>query len=88
MALPCCRARCPVCASRDQQDPGGAAEGTVEGRRVVVVDGADPDAAVGQVLDLGGVPSRRGDVPGGDVLLEQALDDEAAEVAGGAGDHD
>jgi len=78
----------PDLAGGNQQDPGGAVERFVEARRVVVVIAADVNAAVGQVLDLGGVPSRRGDLPGGDALLEQALDDEPAELAGGTGDDD
>src|SRR2546430_9222735 len=70
----------PRLARRDEQDPVRAAERGVEAGRVVVVDGQDPHAAVSQVLDLGDVAARRGDVPGRDTPAEQRSEEHTSEL--------
>ena len=54
------------------------------GPRVVAL--ADDDAALDQVGDLDGRAHDGDDVLGGHTLLQQVLDDEAAEVSGRSGD--
>ena len=72
----------------DQQHGGGAAHGVGDGCLVVPVDPADLHATIGEVGEpLRGAPGGA-DVGGGDAALEERLDRETAEVAGGADDGD
>src|SRR5690606_19542058 len=74
--------------SGDQEHGVGALEGLPERDRVIEVGAADVHAAFGEVGEFSGVPAGGGDVPGRVPPLQEGLDDEAAQVAGGTGDDD
>jgi hypothetical protein len=75
-------------AAGDQQQLLRAGERLAQGRLVVEVRTPDDDAALGQVGEGLGPPSGRDDLLGRDAAPQQGLDDQAAQVTGGAGDDD
>jgi hypothetical protein len=84
MTLRCCGTRFPI-SLPDQEQLVDAGEGVLERGRVVVVRSADGDALRGERFGLGGVASNGDDLVRG-YAVEQCLDHEAAQLAGGGGD--
>ena len=74
-------------AARDQQHPVAGPQQPVERLRGVVVRDGEGDSPGGEVAGLGGIAGHRGDLGGRDGG-EQMVDDQAAELAAGAGDND
>ena len=70
----------------DQEQRVHALQAGGEGLGPVVVEGPDGDAAAGEVRDRVRTADQRDDVARGDAEREQMGDDQAAQVAGGAGD--
>ena len=76
-------------AAGDQEHPVGPLERGAQARRVGVVgDGGAHAEGVGQLGEALGVAAGGDDLVGGGAPLQEGLDDEAAEVAGGSGDDD
>src|SRR5690606_790196 len=71
---------------RDQQHAIHADHRIRHRRRLVVVEPNGLHAAGREVGDAPGVARARSDVGCGDAAIEQGVDDETAEVAGGSGD--
>ena len=72
----------------DQQHPVRAGEGVLQRGGVVEVDPLHGHAALGQVGQLLDLPAAGDDLVGRDAAVQQVLDHEAAQVAGGSGDDD
>ncbi len=81
------RSALPDLVARDQQDLVTGAEGVRQRLGAAVVGDPDLDALGRPLGGLLGCADRDGDLARGD-LGQQALDDEAAELAGGGGDDD